>query len=287
MAVSALQETDVTPVPVERTALERVKRAWASVKDWRMAPARFRWWAVRAMMPRGVVESRGLRFTLQCENWITQYRCRTYNDKEPETLDWIDERLREGDTFFDIGANIGVYALYAALRHPRLKVVAFEPEYANLHLLRDNLFHNALQDRVDVYAIALSARSGVSWLHIQDLAPGSGLHTEFNGGLGHTLEGRRVVWREGIVTLTLDEFCRHTGLQPNGLKIDVDGTEPRILEGARRTLGSPALRSVIIEIPEDVSARRVCEEQLCAAGLTRRWRDPRGLSQNEIWGRNA
>lgn len=273
------------PVPAWRPALTRLRRAWGGVRDWR--PERLQWWMVRAMTPRRVVRVRGLRFTLRCENQITQYRWRTYNNKEPETLDWIDQRLREGDVFFDIGANIGVYTLYAALRRPGARVVAFEPEYANLHLLRDNLMDNRLQDRVEVYAVALSDRSGVSRLHLQDLSPGAALHTESVDRIERTLAGRSVVWHEGIAVMTLDAFCEETGLQPQAVKLDVDGTEPRILAGARRMLASPALRSVILEMPEDQAARRACEERLASAGLTRWWHDPSGRSQNEVWERES
>ena len=229
------------------------------------------------------MESRGLRFTLRCENWITQYRWRTYNEKEPETLDWMDQRLGAGDVFFDIGANIGVYTLYAALRHPGARVVAFEPEYGNLHLLRDNLVDNGLQDRVEVYALALSDRSGVSHLHLQDLTPGTSLHTESRDRLHRTLAGRPVVGREGICVMTLDAFCDETGLSPQALKIDVDGSEPCVLAGARRTLGSTALRSVLLEMPNDASARASCERQLTDAGLTRHRYEPRTRWANDIW----
>lgn len=246
-----------------------------------------RWQAVGTLAPRRVVRSRGLRLSLQCENRITHYRWRSYNEKEPETLDWIDERLRQAEVFFDVGANIGVYTLYAALRHPRLRVVAFEPEYANLHLLRDNVLANGVQDRVQVFAVALSDRSGLSRLHIQDTTPGSALHTESGQPLERTLAGRPVVWQEGIATVTLDAFCGQTGLAPNGIKMDVDGTEPRILAGGRETLGSPSLRSVLLEMPDDAAARQACEADLGGAGFTRRWRDPNGRSQNEVWGRDS
>ena len=53
-------------------------------------------------------------FKLRANNWITKYRFDTFENKEPETLKWIDINLRENDVFFDIGANIGIYSLYAA-----------------------------------------------------------------------------------------------------------------------------------------------------------------------------
>lgn len=224
-----------------------------------------------------------MRFTLGCNSWITHYRWQSYNDKEPETLDWLDSWVGDGDTVFDIGANIGVYTVYAALRHPGARVVAFEPEYANLHLLRDNIVENGLLDRVEIYSIALSDFSGVSRLHVQDLTPGSALHTESREHLESTLTRHQVVWREGIISLTLDSFCDQASIRPHCLKIDVDGTEAKVLQGAIRTLTSPTLRTVLIELPDEGESRKKSEEILLSAGLRRDWRDPVGISPNQIW----
>lgn len=96
-----------------------------------------------------------------------------------------------------------------------------------------------------------------------------------------------VVWREGICTITLDAFCDETSLQPNCLKIDVDGTEPKVLEGGVGTLRSPSLLSLIIELPEERSARTACEQILLGAGLHRECRDSPARTPNEVWVRNS
>ena len=46
-------------------------------------------------------------------NYITFYRAKTFSSKEPETLNWIDT-FEDGSTFYDIGANVGLYSIYAA-----------------------------------------------------------------------------------------------------------------------------------------------------------------------------
>jgi len=102
-----------------------------------------------------------------------------------------------------------------------------------------------------------------------------------------TLTEHPVVWREGICTFTLDAFCDETSLQPNCIKIDVDGTEPKVLEGGVRTLSSPRLRSLIIELPEEKLARAACEQILLGAGLHCEWRDSFARSPNEVWVRNS
>ncbi len=263
-----------------------LKAALAQIRDWSGSLRRLRWWAAQKLVPRREVRARGLSFTLQCNNWVTHFRWETYNGKEPETLDWIDSWDGAGETYFDIGANIGVYTIYAALRHPRVRIVAFEPEYANLHLLRDNLVENGLQGRVDVYAVAVGNHVGLSHLHIQDFTPGSALHTESREALEVTRMHTPVVWKEGIYVLPVDKFCQESGIQPNYIKIDVDGTEPEVLEGSVRTLNSSDFRSMLVEMPNEKRGRDACERLLSLAGLRCRWRDLHGVSPNEIWVRD-
>jgi hypothetical protein len=98
---------------------------------------------------------------------------------------------------------------------------------------------------------------------------------------------RPVVWREGTCAFTLDAFRDETQLWPQGIKIDVDGTEPAVLEGGPRTLASVTLWSVMIEILDEEGARRACERFLTAAGLRPAWRDPSGKTPNEVWARDG
>jgi FkbM family methyltransferase len=236
-----------------------------------------------ALTPRRRVDVRGVSFTLPCDNRITELRWRTYATKEPETLDWIDG-LREDDVLFDVGANIGLYSLYAARRHRRMRVIAFEPEYANLHLLRDNIVLNGLGARIEPYALALGDRSGLSALHLSDLTPGAALHTEDRQPPAPGRPGPAVVGTEGICVMRMDDFCDARGVAPGAIKIDVDGNEHRVLGGAVRTLGSPALRTVLVEQPEDYPGRDVCAGHLEKAGLRRAGRF--GIA-NEVWRRPA
>lgn len=283
MAQKTLLESVQRTTSSRRSAIGRLRGIWGRLRDWPGMLRDLRWQTARMLTARRTVTSRGLRFTLPCESWITHYRWATFNEKEPETLDWVDQHLRDKDCFLDIGANIGIYSLYAALRHPGIRVVAVEPEYANLHLLRDNIIANGLQARVELYALALSDLGGVSQLHVQDLTPGAALHTESPRSLERTETGRPVVCREGVIALTLDAFVEQTGLQPQAIKIDVDGGESRILSGGRHTLANPQLRSVIVEISKDPTVQSSCAEQLSKAGLRLVSRREGLTEANEIW----
>ena len=139
--------------------------------------------AIRDLSSSKTIHSRGISFKLNTDNWITKYRARTFNEKEPEMLDWLDQNLCDEDIFFDIGANIGIYSIYAAIRKPNAKVFSIEPEYSNLHQLKQNILKNKLQNNIFSYSIGLDEISGVSHLHIQDTTPGSALSTISNENL--------------------------------------------------------------------------------------------------------
>ena len=117
------------------------------------------------------VDSRGLSFQILSDNWVTKFRARTFNEKEPEMLDWLDEKLHDRDVFFDVGANVGIYSIYAAMRNRNSQIFAFEPEYSNLHQLKQNILNNQLANKIEIYSIAFSDKSGISYLHLQDETP--------------------------------------------------------------------------------------------------------------------
>ena len=61
-------------------------------------------------------------------NQLTEYRVDTFFTKEPETLEWIDTFDRNKDLiFWDIGANVGLYSIYNALKNVNSKTISFEP----------------------------------------------------------------------------------------------------------------------------------------------------------------
>ena len=62
--------------------------------------------------------------------YVTRFRAKTFESKEPETLKWI-ESFEPKDTFLDIGANIGIYSFAAKLNH---KVISIEPDALNYAL---------------------------------------------------------------------------------------------------------------------------------------------------------
>lgn len=161
---------------------------------------------------------------------------------EPETIAWIDA-LPAGEVLWDIGANIGVYALYAA-RVRGLKVVAFEPGAASYAALVRNIEINRLAG-VDAYCLAFDAETRLDYLNMANTAAGHSMHAF---GQEESVEGRiATVFRQSVPGFSIDDFCRLFRVAPpDHVKLDVDSIEERILEGGRRTL--MGVKSLLVEI---------------------------------------
>src|SRR5512139_1901242 len=84
-------------------------------------------------------------FVMHIDTSMERYRWDTFWTKEPETIAWIDS-FEPGACFWDIGANVGVYSLYAASLDRGLDIYAFEPAEPNFQQLARNKEHNRVRD---------------------------------------------------------------------------------------------------------------------------------------------
>src|SRR4029450_4527251 len=75
------------------------------------------------------------------------------------------ESFQPGETVVDIGANIGMYTIYAAA-FAGARVFAFEPDALNYAELNKNIFVNQLNDRVSAFCLALTDESKVDYLNL-------------------------------------------------------------------------------------------------------------------------
>jgi FkbM family methyltransferase len=170
--------------------------------------------------------------------------------KEPETVAWIEQAFRAGDVFYDVGANVGTYALVAAAYWGEaVRVVAIEPSAFNVARLMRNLSLNPCGRRVIAVPVALGQTTGVSTFHYATVMAGGSLHA-----LGEARDYRAVPFEPAVSASTLafdlDTLVAQFQLPPpTHLKLDVDGTELAILRGATRTLEH--VRSVLVELEDD------------------------------------
>ena len=181
----------------------------------------------------------------------TLKRARTFFVKEPRTLEWIDT-FNSDDVLYDIGANIGVYTIYAGVNKKAENILAFEPDSLNYAILNKNVFINGLYDRVACYNIAFSDSSRLDYLYLSVLDPGSSCHNF--GYPNEYVKKLKGTLKQGSISYTLDTFIDEFDPPfPNHIKIDVDGLEKEIIVGALKTLQEKRLKSVLVEIDDNLA----------------------------------
>lgn len=174
-----------------------------------------------------------LPFKMIISNEIEQWRYDTFWDKEPETLKWIDS-FKDGDTFFDVGANIGIYSLYCAAIHPNCNIWSFEADLNNYYQLEKNVRIN--------YFFSILPQNYI----ISDKSGKMGFKTKSSemGSSGGQMEEHGSRISETIDSLSIFS-------EPNHIKIDIDGQEWKVVQGMTETLKNKNLKSVLIEINDN------------------------------------
>ena len=205
------------------------------------------------------IENSGIKFNVV--NGYTQSRVDTLLTKEPITIEWINS-FSETDIFFDIGANVGTYTLWAAKRG--LKIFAFEPESQNYAILNQNIFLNNF-DNVKSYCCAISDKFSIADFNITEFTPGSSCHqynttSDFNGKKGI------FEYKQGCFSVTLDMLVE-TGMipYPDHIKIDVDGLEHLVIKGAQNVLKK--VSSLLIEININRNGHKEMIDYLLSIGF--------------------
>lgn len=140
---------------------------------------------------------------------------------ELEQTSLMSLSIGAGDTFVDIGAHHGYYTLMASRRvGAKGKVLAFEPDPVNYHLLEKHTTWNKLKN-VELMEAAVGSENGTL-----KFSKGTGT------GTGHLADDGDIE----VSVVRLDDEVAQRKLKPTHLKIDVEGAELQVLEGATQTL---------------------------------------------------
>lgn len=176
--------------------------------------------------------------------------------KEPETVEWIETHLKSGEVFYDIGANVGAYSFVAQkVSGGKSTIYALEPSFSTFAALCRNIKLNHCDSNIIPLQIALSSETKLTPFHYASIDSGGSLHSlgtpsNFGGASSD------FVFQHPVLTYRLDDLIQKFGLKPpSHMKIDVDGGELGLIEGALRTLRDSRLRSVLIEISPEESER--------------------------------
>ncbi len=152
---------------------------------------------------------------------------------EFEDMALVLHLLRPGDLFVDVGANIGSYTLLAC-GGAGANGIAFEPDPEAFGWLQRNVQLNGLTAQVEAHRRALGAEAGQVTFSIgQDT-------------INHVIAGTDTTGGQTVQVTTLDTVLR--AKCPVVMKIDVEGYETAVIDGATATLENPELRCVIMEL---------------------------------------
>jgi len=163
------------------------------------------------------------------------------NPPSRELLVW-SRNLAPGDVFVDVGASVGVYSIFAI--EQGASVVAFEPNSEAARIFEQNMELNGYE--ASLFEVALSDREGsIEMTFDLDVAN----HLVF----GH--DERSTDLRK-VPTMTLDAVIgeRHVA----GVKIDAEGTERLVLEGACRALAERRIK--MLQLEWNYSSKKVLGE---------------------------
>ncbi len=204
--------------------------------------------AVKKARQTGIVDERLetiIPFRMLHNTDLERWRARTFWHKEPETIAWINT-FESGEVFFDVGANIGIYSLYCAFKHPDMIIYAFEPAVANFQSLQENISLNGFEN-VFAHCTAVGEVNGP----VKFFAP-----TEKAGDSG----GQVSRHGETIPAITLDSLPS----SPDHVKIDIDGQEAKVVIGMMKALHT--VKSVLVEVTD--SSKGVITRLMEIYGLT-------------------
>jgi len=134
----------------------------------------------------------------------------------------FEEEIPKGAVVFDVGANVGYYSLLASvLVGERGRVYAIEPLPRNVHFLQRHIEINHL-DNIEIIEAAVSDHAGTASF---DLGASS--------AMGHLSDAGEIEVR----LVCLDEMLENGVIQPpDYIKVDVEGTEYKVLKGARKLI---------------------------------------------------
>ncbi len=187
----------------------------------------------------------GIILDLNIGDWVQEnlFFLGEYEDAE---LKFTEKSLNPGDVFLDIGANIGLYSLYAFKSVGNSgRVISFEPLKVNFNTLSHNVSINNARNIV-LENIGISDREGEIEILYDEHEANLGMASSYLSDYSHS---------QKIATISIDQYMDRNPVEKvDFIKIDIEGGEYQALLGMKNTLikHSPIL---LIEINEEVLSR--------------------------------
>jgi len=154
-----------------------------------------------------------------------------YGLMEMEEMAFVLHYLDKDDTFYDIGANVGAYTILSGL-HVGCRTISFEPHPKTFSYLQRNISLGLRTDKITLLNLGLGTKEGrIKFTSDQDTVN----HVALNGDVN-------------VIDVKMSVLDELTLPLPSVMKIDVEGFEWEVLNGAKLTLENERLQAVIIEL---------------------------------------
>ena len=217
-------------------------------------------------------------------NSLCHYRAQTFSSKEPETLAWIDS-FGDRSIFWDIGANVGLYSIYAA-KKKNCSVLSFEPSFFNLEILARNINLNNLSSKISIIPIALTSDTDILPFNLSTLQWGGAL-SSFGAPIDQHGSTFVPEFSYNTLGISLDDFSDTWNLpKPTHIKMDVDGLEHIILSRSSKVFENVV--SILIEVSVLYTEQYNFVQNFLASmgfSLDVSVTSPDGNQFNQIWSR--
>lgn len=198
-------------------------------------------------------------------NAIDIFYCGSLRFTESGLTRFLIKNLKEGDVFYDIGANYGYYSNLAInLVGDTGEVHAFEPNPITLKYTRENVTKTNKKTKIFINEFALSNTTGTASFFDTSIAHKSGMSTIITTVAQNNLLKYHEI---KIKTSTFDEYIKNHNT-PTVIKIDVEGSESMVLAGAKHFLNnfSSIIAMEVLETPFVISRTKQALELLKNAG---------------------
>ena len=188
-----------------------------------------------------VIKKSQLLFSLRDLGNNSISRGKNFFLKEPKTISWIDN-FSPNSNFLDIGANIGIFSLYAA--HKGHNVVSVEPESLNFAALNININDNDFNQNIKTYPFSINSENSIGLLELSEVNWGKSGHS-FDTKPSN-IDGKKIF--QGSYGCSVDFLSKEIDFIPDYIKIDVDGNELKVIYGMEKLLQNQSIKGILVEI---------------------------------------
>ena len=189
-------------------------------------------WPLKGIVEFDIIGQKTL-FYSNCDDYLVSRYYYTGFDEEIQEIALLESLMKDAKVFFDIGAFNGLFSIALGKKCPKLQVHCFEPHPANFERTKHNAAINKL-DNVCLHHMGISDKAGVLDFYIpQDKSMTT--ISSFDASFYNRHSGAQPT-RHAVATTSLDFFCEEKEIYPQFIKIDVEGHEYEVLNGAKHVI---------------------------------------------------